>query len=582
MAKSKKNSAADATILITGAAGFVGDALLRSLLEETSAFRTIIASDIRPLAEDLPDDPRLIPADLDIRDADAVHTLIATHKPAIVVHLAAIVTPPPGDTRKLQYDVDVIGTRNVVQACAHHGVKQLIYTSSGAAYGYHPDNPPALKENDPVRGNDVFAYAHHKRTVEEDLERARQDFPHLGQLIFRVSTVLGPQTDNQITGLFEQPVVPGIRGADSPFCIVADFDVVDAIRHGIHTGKTGIYNLTGDGVLSLKEIARRMNNRYLPLPESLVRTALAALSKRGIGPYGPEQVLFIKHRPVLDNTALKRDFGFTPALNSEEAFERYRNARTFDGPATILITGAGGGLGFELARAHARRGDRLALLERDPNALERTFMMTRALGAQALAINADLRIPEDCQRAIDTTGATFGSIDVLYNNAAIPSRALFSNTTSARIEEVIDVNLMGAVRITEAALPWLTRSRGRICAISSVAGFAPLTGRTAYAASKHALHGFFESLRTELIDQGVSITLACPAYIKTAFRKDARDNASELPPSEVAEAIINATLNRRRIALIGSTAHQAYWLNKIAPAIFERVMRRSVKHEFPT
>lgn len=582
MAKSKKNSSANATILITGAAGFVGDALLRALLDDTAASRTIVATDIRPLAEDLPDEARLVRADLDIRDADAVDTLIARHQPAIVVHLAAIVTPPPGDTRKLQYEVDVIGTRNVVSACAKHGVKQLIYTSSGAAYGYHPDNPPSLKESDPVRGNEVFAYAHHKRMVEDDLERARQDFPHLGQLIFRVSTVLGPQTDNQITGLFEQPVVPGIRGADSPFCIVADFDVVDAIRHGINTGKTGIYNLTGDGVLSLAEIARRMNNRYLPLPESLVRTALAALSSRGIGPYGPEQVLFIKHRPVLDNTALKRDFGFTPALTTDEAFERYRKARTLDGPATVLITGAGGGLGFELARAHARRGDRLALLERDPTALERTFMMVRASGAQALAINADLRDPADCQRAIAQTSEAFGGIDLLYNNAAIPSRALFADTTSARIEEVIDVNLMGAVRITEAALPYLTRSRGRICAISSVAGFAPLTGRTAYAASKHALHGFFDSLRTELVDQGVSVTLACPAYIKTAFRKDARDNASELNPSEVADAIIDATIHRRRIALIGATARQAYWLHKFAPSIFERLMRRSVKDEFPT
>ncbi|TXD38927.1 SDR family oxidoreductase [Lujinxingia vulgaris] len=582
MAKPKKNSRDNATILITGAAGFVGDALLRSLLDEPSGFASIIATDIRPLADDIADDRRLVRGNLDIRDADAVNDLIAEHKPDVVVHLAAIVTPPPGDTRKLQYEVDVLGTRNVVQACAKHGVKQLIYTSSGAAYGYHPDNPAWLKESDPVRGNEVFAYAHHKRMVEEDLERARKDFPHLGQLIFRVSTVLGPRTDNQITGLFEQPVVPGIRGADSPFCIVADFDVVDAIRHGITTGKTGIYNLTGDGVLSLEEIARRMNNRYLPLPESIVRTALAALSSRGIGPYGPEQVLFIKHRPVLDNTALKRDFGFTPSLTTEEAFERYRKARTLSGPATVLITGAGGGLGFELARAHARRGDRLALLEHNPTALERTFMMARALGAKAIAINADLRNPDDCQRAVAQTTQTFGAIDILYNNAAIPSRDLFSNTTSARIEEVIDVNLMGAVRITEAALPWLTRSRGRICAISSVAGFAPLTGRTAYAASKHALHGFFDSLRTELVDQGVSITLACPAYIKTAFRKDARDNASELNPSEVADAIIDATLNRRRIALIGATARQAYWLHKLAPTLFERLMRRSVKDEFPT
>ncbi|WP_199589692.1 SDR family NAD(P)-dependent oxidoreductase [Lujinxingia litoralis] len=575
------NAPAADTILITGAAGFIGDALLRTLFSDADGFERIIATDIHPLASDLPPDSRLIEVRQDIRDADALQALFLAHTPRVVVHLAAIVTPPPGESRAFQYEVDVLGTRNVIQACAAAGVRQFIYTSSGAAYGYHPDNPPALKESAPLRGNKVFAYAHHKRLVEEDLARARARHPEVGQLIFRVSTVLGPRTDNQITGLFEQALVPGIRGADSPFCIVADVDVVAAIRRGIATGETGIYNLTGDGTLSLEAIAHRLGRRYLPLPERLVKRALGELHRRGIGPYGPEQVLFLKHRPVLDNTRLKCEFGFTPSLTTEEAFERYRQAREASGPHTVLLTGAGGGLGYELARVHAQRGDRLALLDHDPVALERALRMARALGAEAIALRADLRRAEDCHQALTRTTATFGNLDILYNNAAIPSRQRFDAGSTDEVQRLLDVNLMGAVRITEAALPWLKASKGRICAISSVAGFAPLTGRTAYAASKHGLHGFFTSLRTELASQQVSVTLACPAYIKTAFRQHARDNAPELAASRVARTIVESTLHRRRLALIGSTAHLAYWLHRLSPGLFEHLMRRSVRDEFP-
>ena len=317
------------TLLVTGASGFVGSQLLRSLLREDSEceFDEIVATDIRELPEDLQVREELRFHKLDICDAAAVEELFGQTKPDQVVHLAAIVTPPPGDHRELQYRVDVEGTRNVVAGCLVAGTEQFVYTSSGAAYGYHADNRVPLKESDPVRGNEVFAYAHHKRLVEEDLAAAREDHPELNQLIFRVSTVLGPTTKNQITGLFEQSVVPGIFGADSPFCIISDDDVVGAIAYGLQTGRSGVYNLTGDGVLTLKEIAGRMGNRYVALPEPLVRVALSGLSALGASPYGPEQTLFLKHRPVLDNRKLVEEFGYRPQLTSEEAFERYRRAR---------------------------------------------------------------------------------------------------------------------------------------------------------------------------------------------------------------------------------------------------------------
>lgn len=317
------------TLLITGAAGFVGSSLLRALVrapEDAHGVGRIIATDIREIDAELAADPRVQAQRLDICDPAAVLALFDATQPQVVVHLAAVVTPPPGDHRAMQFDVDVRGTRHVIAGCLRAGTEHFIYTSSGAAYGYHPRNCAPLREDDPVRGNQAFAYAHHKRLVEEELARARGEHPELKQLIFRVSTVLGPSTDNQITGLFEQRVVTGLRGVASRFCIISDEDIVGALLHGVSTQKSGIFNLTGDGVLTLKEIAGRMGGRYLALPEPVIRAALTGLSAAGLSPFGPEQILFLKYRPVLDNTRLKEDFGYRPKLSSAQAFERYRLA----------------------------------------------------------------------------------------------------------------------------------------------------------------------------------------------------------------------------------------------------------------
>jgi UDP-glucose 4-epimerase len=574
------------TLLITGAAGFVGSHLLRALVEgqaDEAGVERIVATDIRDVDADLADDERVVARRLDICDEEAVVAHFEEFAPEIVVHLAAMVTPPPGAHRELQFDVDVRGTRHVIAGCLAAGTEQFVYTSSGAAYGYHPRNRAPLVEDDPVRGNEAFAYAHHKRIVEEELAEVRAEHPELAQLIFRVSTVLGPNTDNQITSLFEQQVVTGLRGTDSPFCVISDEDIVGALLHGVKTGKSGIYNLTGDGVLTLEEIARRMGGNYVALPEIAVRAALTGLSAANLSPFGPEQILFLKHRPVLDNTRLKAEFGYTPELTTSQAFERYRQARRAkDDSRVVMVTGAGGGLGYALAQAHAERGHRLVLVDLDADALERTYMMVRALGAKAVCVECDVRDGVQCREAVATAEQRFGGLDTLYNNAAIPLRGLFEDIDADQVARVIDVNVLGSVRMTEAALPLIRKSGGRIAAISSVAGFAPLVGRTAYAASKHALHGFFESLRTEVDAAGVSVTLACPSYIKTAFREGATDGAAELDVNVAANAIVDAVEARQRLALVGRTAKLSWWVNRFAPSVFEKLMRRSVREEFPT
>jgi UDP-glucose 4-epimerase len=202
-----------------------------------------------------------------------------------------------------------------------------VVSSSGAAYGYHPDNAPWLTEDMPVRGNEVFAYSHHKRLVEDMLAEYRQNHPVLEQVVLRIGTILGATVHNQITDLFEKPRLLTIRGSDSPFVFIWDQDVVNIIVRAVSEGPAGIFNVAGDGALTIQEIARRLGKRCLVLPAGLLRSALALLKPLGLTQYGPEQLDFLRYRPVLLNTRLKQVFGYTPHYTSAEVFNLYRLAR---------------------------------------------------------------------------------------------------------------------------------------------------------------------------------------------------------------------------------------------------------------
>jgi len=318
------DAASPRRVLVTGAEGYLGRLFVEALAADPGL--ALVATDVRVPKTKV---EKVTHLPLDITDADAVRRAFEEHRPEVVVHLAAVVTPRPGQSREEQRKVDVDGTKHVLEACVATGVRKVITTSSGAAYGYHADNHALLVETDPLRGNEVFAYSWHKRLVEQLLADYRERHPELHQLVFRVSTVLGERVHNQITALFEGRVIVGLRGVDTPFCFVWDQDVVACLAKGVRDDAVvGVFNLTGDGVMTLREIARAMKRRFLPLPARWLGKGLAVLSKRGVVPYGPEQVLFLAHRPVLSNAKLKRELGFPPR-SSREVFGLYRASRAF-------------------------------------------------------------------------------------------------------------------------------------------------------------------------------------------------------------------------------------------------------------
>ncbi|MRU14971.1 SDR family oxidoreductase [Roseovarius sp. A21] len=301
-------------ILITGGAGMVGRALAEALPRED-----VITTDLA--RGDLPENVRFRRMDVTGDDPEDV---IGEERPDVVVHLASIVTPPPGMSREQAYEVDVIGTRKVLDACVAHGVRRLVVTSSGAAYGYHPDTPVPLTEEAPCRGNAEFAYADHKRQVEDMLAAARQGFPHLEQVVLRAGTVLGAGTDNQITALFHRKRLLAIRNSDSPFVFIWTHDLARIVKRAATDGPPGIFNVAGDGWLSVDEIAKTLGKPVLRLPAWVLKGALALAHPLGLTQYGPEQVRFLQYRPVLSNERLKREFGYTPELTSAEVFDRWK------------------------------------------------------------------------------------------------------------------------------------------------------------------------------------------------------------------------------------------------------------------
>lgn len=294
-------------ILITGAAGYVGSQLGERLSRQSDVFGV----DIRPGQGGFP------VTVMDIRDpalADLMQAQSITH----VVHLASVLQPGPDRAR--DYDIDVNGTRNVLDACISAGVRHFTYTSSGAAYGYHPDNPAWIDERDALRGNVEFSYSDHKRQIEEMLADYRKGHPQLAQLVFRPGTILGANTNNLITNLFRKNRLLAVSGSASPFVFIWDQDVINAIEFGIERSSTGIYNMAGDGALSLDDIGRILGKPVLHVPAGVIAAALWVGNHLHLTNYGPEQVNFLRYRPVLSNRRLKEEFGYQPSKTSEDTF----------------------------------------------------------------------------------------------------------------------------------------------------------------------------------------------------------------------------------------------------------------------
>lgn len=256
----------------------------------------------------------------------------------------------------------------------------------------------------------------------------------------------------------------------------------------------------------------------------------------------------------------------------------------------VIITGASTGIGAEVARQLAGQGAWLALAARNADKLAGVAVQCRQQGGQALSVPTDVGEPDQCQHLIERVVAEYGRLDTLINNAGITMWARFDEVTDLSLfEQIMQVNYLGSVYCTYYALPYLKQTKGRLVGISSLTGKAGVPTRSGYAASKHAMAGFFDSLRIELSDDGVSVTMIYPGFVATEVRERAfGPNGQPLGKSLVHEAevmtvdtcarlIIKAIAQRRRELVMTARGQIGLWLKLIAPGLVDRIARRAIE-----
>ncbi|MCB1360490.1 MAG: SDR family NAD(P)-dependent oxidoreductase [Rhodobacter sp.] len=253
---------------------------------------------------------------------------------------------------------------------------------------------------------------------------------------------------------------------------------------------------------------------------------------------------------------------------------------------TAVITGGGGGLGRALAQGLQARGWFTALLD-----LPGGFDGLQD-GPHCSLHPCDITDPAQVRACVADLRAARATIDLAVYNAGVTLIAPFAGMDPAAHRRAFEVNYWGAVTLASELLPDLRRARGTHLAITSVAGFAPLKHRTAYAASKHAMTGFFTSLRAEEAPHGVRVTLAAPSFVATnpgaRYGADgigrpgaARDGIDAMSPDQAAQAILKGVDRGRDFIPVGRVAALSWWLNRLAPGLYARMMVRSVARETP-
>lgn len=255
----------------------------------------------------------------------------------------------------------------------------------------------------------------------------------------------------------------------------------------------------------------------------------------------------------------------------------------------VLITGASAGIGEAVALRLAPRGVRLVLAARTASELETVATRCRTLGAEVLTIVTDVGIEAECRAFVEGAARHFGRIDVLLNNAGITMWARFESITDLSMaEQIMRVNYLGCVWCTQAALPYLRASRGRLAAVASLAGLTGVPTRSLYAASKHAVRGFFDSLRIELAGSGVSVTVAYPGFVATRVRErgfgsDGRPLGTSpvrdrdvMTADECARRIVDAIDGRKREVVMTLRGRVGRWLKLVVPSLVDRVAARAI------
>ncbi len=250
----------------------------------------------------------------------------------------------------------------------------------------------------------------------------------------------------------------------------------------------------------------------------------------------------------------------------------------------VVITGGSDGIGKALIEALIPRGAKVATCGRSHDKIYKLQMEYSRFLLHAVA--CDVSDETECRRFIESTIETFGRIDILINNAGISMRALFADCDTKVTRKVMEINFLGAVYCTKYALPAILKNHGTIVGVSSTAGYRGLPGRSAYSASKFALQGWLESLRTELLHSGVNVMWVCPGFTASNIRLAALDKQGEtrgetvldegslMSAHDCAKHILKAIERRKRTLILTFLGKVTVFINKVAPSLADRLTYR--------
>lgn len=253
-----------------------------------------------------------------------------------------------------------------------------------------------------------------------------------------------------------------------------------------------------------------------------------------------------------------------------------------------IVTGASSGIGAAIAEELSAGGASLVLTGRNAEALGEIAARCRAAGSQVSTVAGDLT-EEAVRRRVVEAALDEGGVNLLVNNAGLSMNARFTELAPDVVRRIMEINFFAAVDLTRMALKSLVEHHGRIVIMSSITGLVGTPTRTAYSASKHALHGFFQALRVELRDAGVGVTIVCPGYVATPIRERAlvADGSEQghdqavgrrmLTPDEVAQRTLNAAWKRKRLLKLGRETKLARFLSLVAPGKLEAILDRATR-----